>query len=132
VQRAAALAVAFSVASFPFLLPHVVEDFHWGIGERAGLPADVMAALLGVGLLLQVLGLVLAGRGDRAGLGIVAAAGALWTLGALWDHGLPLLLFGLGFRGRALSALWVTGLIVTQALAAGSALAALGRAPRGR
>lgn len=128
-DRAAALAVAFSLASFPFLLPHVVEDFHWGIADRLGLPMDVMAAALGIGLVAQVLGLVLAGRGERTGLGVVAAAGVVWTLGALWDHGLPLFLFGLGFRGRALSALWVAGLIVTQASAAASALAALaGRA----
>jgi hypothetical protein len=124
-DRAAAMAVALSLASFPFLLPHVVEDFEWGIARRIGLPPGILAALLGFGLAAQVLGVALAAQGRAAGLGIIATAGAVWTFGGLWDHGLPLLLFGLGFRGHLLSALWALGLIVTQALAAASALAGL-------
>lgn len=128
--------MALSLASFPFLLPHVLEDFRGGIAERVGLPADVGAALLGAGLVVQGLGLVLAGQGRRAGLALIAGAGAVWTAGALWEHGMALLVFGLGFRGRALSALWVLGLVVTQALAAVSALVAMrgsdGRPPWAR
>jgi len=122
---AAALAVAWSVASFPFLLPHVVEDFGWGIADRAGLTADVGAALLGLGLAVQILGLILSGQGKRGGLVVVAVAGAVWTLGALWEHGMALLLFGFGFRGRPLSAIWALGLLLTQALACAFAVAAL-------
>jgi hypothetical protein len=124
-QRPAALAVALTLASFPFLLPHVVEDFQWRIAERAWLPADVAAALLGAGLAVQLAGVVTAAQGQRAGLVVIALAGGAWTLGALWEHGIGLLVFGFGFRGHSLSAVWATGLIVTQALAAGCAAVAV-------
>ena len=123
--RCAALAIAVSLGSLPFLLPHVLEDFDRGIAARVGLPPGIGAALLGAGLGVQLLGLVLVGRGHRAGLIVTALAGAVWTAGALWDHGPELVAKGLGFRGSALSALWAVGLMVTQSLAALLALAAL-------
>ena len=126
-ERAPALAVAFTLASLPFLLPHVIEDFHLGIAARVGLPADVGASLLGFGLAAQLLGLVLVARGRWAGLAILAVASTVWTIGAVWEHGRPLLVEGLDFRGRALSALWAAGLLVTQALAAASAWVGLAR-----
>ncbi len=124
-SRWAAGAIALSLGSLPFLLPHVLEDFERGIAQRAGLAPGVGAALLGAGLGVQFLALVLAGRGRRGGLIVVAVAGAVWTVGALWDHGPELLARGLRFRGSALSALWVGGLIITQGLAALLALFAL-------
>ena len=123
--RLAAAATALSLASLPFLLPHVIEDFERGIAQRGGLSAGVGAALLGAGLAVQWLGLVLAGHGRGAGLVVTAVAGAVWTAGALWDHGPELSARGLAFRGSALSALWAAGLIVTQALACLLALLAL-------
>ena len=131
VNRRTAVAIALSLASVPWLVPHVLEDFERGIAQRVGLPPDVGAALLGLGLAVQWLGLVLAARGRRAGLVITAIAGAVWTAGALWDHGPELYARGLGFRGSARSTLWVTGLMVTQALGFIFALGALA-APRGR
>jgi hypothetical protein len=130
VERAPALAVAFTLVSLPFLLPHVIEDFHLGIAGRVGLPADVGASFLGFGLAAQLLGLVLTAQGRRAGLVILAVASTVWTIGAVWEHGLPLLVQGLDFRGRALSALWAAGLLVTQAVAAACAWAGLVRWPR--
>ena len=124
-DRAAALAVALPLASLPFLLPHVLEDFRWGIADRVGMPADVLAALVGFALAAQMLGAALAAQGRTVGLAVVAATATVWTAGGLWDHGLPLALFGLGFRGRALSAVWALGLIATQAAAAACALGAL-------
>ena len=124
-SRWAAGAIALSLGSLPFLLPHVLEDFERGIAQRAGLAPGAGAALLGAGLGVQFLALVLAGRGRRGGLIVVAVAGAVWTVGALWDHGPELLARAPRFRGSALSALWVGGLIVTQALAALLALCAL-------
>jgi len=123
--RCAALAIALSLGSLPFLLPHVLEDFERGIAARVGLPPGIGAALLGAGIGVQFLGLVLAGRGHRGGLIVTALAGAVWTAGALWDHGPELVRSGLGFRGGAFSALWAVGLVVTQSLAALLALAAL-------
>ena len=78
-ERAPALAVAFTLASLPFLLPHVIEDFHLGIAGRVGLPADVGASFLGFGLAAQLLGLVLTAQGRRAGLAILAVASTVWT-----------------------------------------------------
>ena len=101
--RCAAGAIALSLGSLPFLLPHVLEDFERGIAQRAGLAPGAGAALLGAGLGVQFLALVLAGRGRRGGLIVVAVAGAVWTVGALWDHGPELLARGPRFRGSALS-----------------------------
>ena len=123
--RAEALAIALPLASLPFLLPHVIEDFRWGIAERVGLPADVLAALVGFAIAAQMLGAALAAQGRALGLAVIAATGAVWTAGGVYDHGLPLAVFGLGFRGRALSAVWALGLIGTQAAAAVCALIAL-------
>jgi hypothetical protein len=123
--KSGALAVAASLLSLPFLLPHVLEDFDRGIAERAGLSTGVAAALLGAGLAVQMLGLVLVGRGLRAGLVVTSAAGIIWTMGTAWDHGPDLVRHGLAFRAGVLSALWVLGLAAGQALAALFALAAL-------
>jgi len=124
-SRCAAGAIALSLGSLPFLLPHVLEDFERGIAERVGLAPGIGAAVLGAGLGVQFLAAVLAGRGWRGGLIVIALAGAVWTAGALWDHGPELLARGPRFRDNALSALWVVGLVVTQALAALLALVAL-------
>lgn len=122
-------AVALSLGSLPFVLPHVLEDFAHGIAQRAGLSPGPGAALLGAGLALQMLGLVLAGSGRRIGLAATALAGAVWTAGAFWEHGGDLWTQGLGFRGSLLSALWLVGLILTQGLACLLAFAALCTAP---
>ena len=130
-QRPAALAVALSIVSFPFLLPHVVEDFHWGIADRIGVPPDALAALVGLVLATQVFGVALAARERRTGLTLIALTGAVWTVGAIWDHGMAVLVFGFGFRGRPMSTVWVMGLTLTQALASATALVALVRGPSG-
>jgi len=127
VDRRTTGAIAASLASLPFLLPHVVEDFDRGIAQRVGLSTGLGAALLGAGLAVQILGLVLAGRGMRAGLAITALAGIVWTAGAVADHGPELARRGSAFRGSALSALWVGGLMVGQGTAAGLSLLALWR-----
>ena len=124
-NRWTAGAIALSLVSFPCLLPHVLEDFGLGIAQRVGLSTGVGAAMLGAGLAVQVLGLVLIGRGRRAGLVVTLVAGATWTAGAGWDHGPELWRTGFGFRGSALSALWVIGLALGQSLAALFALVAL-------
>jgi hypothetical protein len=125
VDRCAAAAIGCSLAGLPFLLPHVVEDFQLGIAQRAGLSTGVAAALLGAGFAVQMLGLVLAGRGRPAGLAVTAVAGLVWALGALLDHGPELWARGLDFRSSGVSSIWVLGLLASQALAAAFALAAL-------
>jgi hypothetical protein len=105
--------IAVSLASLPFILPHVVEDFAEGIAERVGLSTEIGALFLGGYLALQSLGLVLLGLGRRAGFVITFWIGLVWVAGALVDHG-PTLLTAT-FRHGATSVLWVLGLIVTQA-----------------
>lgn len=108
--------IALSLASLPFILPHAVEDFAEGIAGRVGLETGPGAALLGIFLALQALGLVLLARGRRAGYAVTFLVGLVWTAGAALDHG-PALVSG-PFRSGAASVLWVLGLIVTQAAAA--------------
>lgn len=105
--RAATIGV--SLAGLPFILPHVVEDFAAGA-------APIGPALLGVLLAVQMLGLVLVGVGRRLGFMITLVAGLVWVAGAVVDHG-PALVRG-NFRSGGLSAVWVLGLIVSQATAA--------------
>lgn len=130
-DRATATAVALPIASLPFLLPHVVEDFHLGIAARVALPADVLAACVGFALAAQMAGVALAVQGRPLGLVAIAATAAVWTAGGLWDHGPALVASGLDFRGRVPSAVWAIGLIVGQGATTVCALAAL-RAARSR
>ena len=125
--RRAAPAIALSLLSLPFLLPHVLEDFRLGIAEGVGLSASAGTALLGVFLAVQMLGLVRAGQGRPVGLVVAALAGALWTAGSFWEHGAEFFSRGLDFRGSTLSAVWVIGLTLFQAASAVAALVALRR-----
>ncbi len=105
--------IAASLASLPFILPHVVEDFGEGIAQRVGLSTGALAFLLGGWLALQSLGLVSIAAGRRAGWAISGVIGLVWSVVAVVDHG-PAVVTG-GFRSGALSVLWVAGLVVTQA-----------------
>lgn len=108
--------ITLSLASLPFIVPHVVEDFSEGIAERVGLSAGNGAFLLGGFLALQVLGLVLVGQGRQGGFLLTFWIGFIWVAGALVDHG-PALLAG-RFHAGATSVLWALGLILTQAACA--------------
>ncbi|HYS20892.1 MAG TPA: hypothetical protein VEO73_07375 [Gemmatimonadales bacterium] len=111
-ERLRAGTIVASLVSFPFILPHVVEDFAEGITGRVGLPTGPGAFLLGGFLALQSLGLVLVGRGGRGGFVVTFWVAVIWVAGALVDHG-PALLAG-RFRGGSTSVLWVMGLLFTQ------------------
>ena len=114
--------IALSLVSLPFILPHVIEDFAEEITRRVGLSTAGGAFLLGGYLALQALGLTLIALGRRTGFVLTFWIGLIWVAGALLIHG-PLVWRG-GFRGGALSLVWVVGLVVTQSLTA--ALAAWG------
>jgi len=128
-ERLRAWTIAVSLASLPFILPHVIEDFAGGIAQRVGLSPGVGAFLLGGFLALQSLGLVFVGQGRRAGFALTCGVGLVWVMGALADHG-PALLAG-GFRAGVTSVLWVVGLIVTQATCAALAWQGLRRTTGG-
>ena len=121
-ERLRAWTIFVSLASLPFIVPHVLEDFAQGIAQRVGLSTGVGAFLLGGFLALQSLGLVLVGQGRRAGFAVTFWVGVIWVAGALLDHG-PALVTG-RFREGATSVLWLVGLIVAQA--ASSAFAGWG------
>lgn len=114
--------IAISLASLPFTVPHVVEDFAEEITRRVALSTASGAFLLGGYLALQSLGLVLVALGKRAGFVLSFWIGLIWVAGAVLDHG-PALFRG-GFRSGALSVLWVVGLVLTQSVS--TALAAWG------
>ena len=92
-ERLRAGTIVASLVSFPFILPHVVEDFAEGITGRVGLPTGPGAFLLGGFLALQSLGLVLVGRGGRGGFVDTFWVAVIWVAGALVDHE-PALLAG--------------------------------------
>ena len=104
--------IAASLAGLPFIVPHVLEDFAEGIAQRVGLPTSAGALLLGVWLAVQMLGLVLLGRGQRPGWIIAFWTSAIWSVVAVADHG-PAIVSG-GFRAGAASVIWVVGLVATQ------------------
>lgn len=108
----AGLTIGVSLASLPFIVPHVLEDFALGIAGRVGLPTPVGAFLLGGWLAAQSLGLVWLAMGRRGGWLLTFAISTVWAVVAIADHG-PDVLAG-GFRSGATSVLWVVGLIVTQ------------------
>ncbi len=108
--------IGVSLAGLPFIVPHVLEDFSEGLAHRVGLPASLLACLLGLYLAVQVLGLVRVGRGARAGFGLTLVTSGTWTVVAVVDHA-PDVLAG-GFRTGALSVIWVCGLVLSQGTAA--------------
>ena len=116
----AGLTIAVSLASLPFIVPHVLEDFSLGIDGRVGLSTGAGAFLLGGWLAAQSLGLVLIAAARRGGWLLTFVVGLVWAVVAVADHG-PAILAG-GFREGATSVLWAVGLIVTQATSAALAL----------
>ena len=109
-ERVGAVTITVSLASLPFIVPHVVEDFDHGIAGRDGLSTGVGAFLLGGFLGLQSLGLVHLARGRRGGFLLTLLVAAIWVVGALIEHGPDLV----GPAHGATSRLWVVGLLLTQ------------------
>ena len=108
--------IVASLASLPFTLPHVVEDFAEGIAGRAGLSTGGAALLLGGFLALQSLALILVARGRRRGLVLVLGVALIWLAGAVVEHGGDLV--GGRVRGGAASTIWIAGLMAAQAATA--------------
>ena len=100
--------LAFSVLSFCVTIPHVIEDFHYGVPESFGIHPSIAGLLVGVGLALQVLGIIGVIQGTRWGFVITLFVATGWVLGAVLDH-LPDILsrepYRQGLLSRSLEAL---------------------------
>jgi hypothetical protein len=75
-----------SVLTFLATVPHAVEDFHYGVPQKFGVPTSVAGLFLGIGFAVQVVGIIGISRGKRWGLAVTLLVGLGWLLGALFDH----------------------------------------------
>lgn len=75
-----------SVLSFIFTIPHVLEDFEYGVPESFGVHPSVASFLVGIMLAVQVIGIIGISRETRWGLFITLFIAMVWFLGAILDH----------------------------------------------
>lgn len=92
-------------------VPHVAEDFVFGVPQKYGVSLTLAGILLAAGYFLQIFGIILLAKGKRTGLLSSLLVGLLWLAGALWDH-LPDLLKADPYREGLISKLWIAGIIV--------------------
>jgi hypothetical protein len=112
-----------SVLAMLLGVPHVVEDFAFGIHTRFGLPLLALASVVALAYASQVLAAALVARRDRRGYALSLVLALVWLVGALVEH-LPELLFVWPYRSGWISKGLEVGLIATTA--AWAALAAIG------
>ena len=91
-----------SVLSFTFTIPHVIEDFQYGVPESFGVHPSVAGLLVGIALAVQVMGIIGISRETRWGLFITLFIAMVWLLGAIFDH-LPDILSSNAYRHGAIS-----------------------------
>lgn len=97
-----------SALSFMVTIPHVIEDFQYGVPASFGVDPSIAGLLVGIGLSVQVGGIIGIVRGTKWGLIITFFVSTVWFLGAILDH-LPDILssasYRLGILSRSLEAL---------------------------
>lgn len=91
-------------------IPHVVEDFVYGVPQKYGLDIGTAGALLAAGYFLQTYAVVLLSERKKGGLFFTFLIGVLWLAGAVWDH-LPDLLRMGHYREGMISKVWIVGII---------------------
>ena len=116
-----------SVLAMLFGVPHVVEDFAFGIHTRFGVPLLALASVVAVAYAAQVLAAALVARRDRRGYGLSLLLALVWLVGALVEH-LPDLLFTWPYRSGWISKGLEAGLMAATASWAALAAAGLRRA----
>ncbi len=119
------LVLLLSFASLAVTIPHVIEDFVYGVHRGFGLALIPAALVVGLGYAFQVAGLLLLARGSRGGLIITLVAGIGWFLGVALDH-LPDILFTFPYREGTVSKLLEILILLlggAMALSSGAALA---------
>ena len=91
-----------SALSFMVSIPHVIEDFQYGIPKSFGVNPSIAGLLVGIGLAVQVGGIIGIARGTKWGLIITLLVSTGWLLGAILDH-LPDILSSAPYRQGVLS-----------------------------
>ena len=102
--------VIISAASFLVSLPHVFEDFVYGVPQRFGLSVMTAGFFVAIGYFVQVIGMLLALKGRRAGLVVLMLVGLGWAAGAVFDHLQDVLQIG-SYRQGAISKVMVVLII---------------------
>jgi hypothetical protein len=92
-------------------VPHVGEDFVYGVPQKYGVSLTFAGVLLAVGYFVQIFGMILLSRGKKGGLLVTFLVGSTWLAGALWDHLRDLLNKG-HYREGAISKFWIIGIII--------------------
>ncbi|HZR46147.1 MAG TPA: hypothetical protein VFA47_05565 [Candidatus Manganitrophaceae bacterium] len=100
-----------SLFGFWVTVPHVAEDFVFGVPQKYGVSLTLAGILLAAGYFVQMIGIVLLALGRRAGLVLSLLVGSVWLAGALWDH-LPDLLKESPYREGPISKVWIAGIIL--------------------
>lgn len=110
-----------SLAGFLATVPHVVEDFVYGVPQKYGVGLSAAGMLVAAGYFIQAYGIILLIEGKRAGSWISLMIGGAWLAGALWDH-LADLVSAEPYRQGAVSRLWIAGVLLWSAALASAAL----------
>ena len=100
-----------SLLGFWVTIPHVAEDFVYGVPQKYGVSLSQAGILLAAGYFVQIVGILLLSQGRRAGLFLSTLIGAIWLAGALWDH-LPDLVKEGTYREGPASKFWIAGILV--------------------
>ena len=78
--------LVLSILSFCITIPHVIEDFRYGVPESFGVDPSIAGLLVGMGLAIQVAGIIGVIQGTRWGFVMTLFVAAGWVLGAVFDH----------------------------------------------
>ncbi|HYK54091.1 MAG TPA: hypothetical protein VEV38_11225 [Candidatus Eremiobacteraceae bacterium] len=99
------LPIALTLLLIAATIPHTIEDFRYGEFARFGVSTSTAGVALVIVYAVQLIGMILAVRGERSGFWLLAACGVLWCVGASIVHGSELFGSGAyrnGFESKAL------------------------------
>lgn len=105
-------------------IPHVAEDFVYGVPQKYGVSLTAAGVLVSAGYFVQMLGMMFLSKGKKAGLYLSFLIGSTGLAGALWDH-LSDLMKGGHYREGPISKVWVAGIIVWSGLLAAASFQTL-------
>ena len=104
--------VAFGIAMSFFAIPHLIDDFLFGIPAEFGLTNQVAQVLGGVFTVVLALVLVMAGREEKLGYYGTAFLGVFLALAGILKH-IPRMLLPGPYWGGWFSEFLIYGLIIS-------------------